>query len=116
MTWENSIPAVRAACAEFDGMVSWGVDAGIRSLPYAPVLPPCVQVLSKITQRLHPNGNSKKLKRTGVFTALPAATLLSSGVKRALISRKRRKILFIEIKALLAEKKAAGVQKIMRKT
>jgi len=56
------------------------------------------------------------LKRTGVFTGLPAAALLFPGVKRALISRKRRKILFIEIKALLAEKKAAGVQKIMRKT
>jgi len=47
VTWENSIPAVRVACAEFDGMVSWGVDAGIRSLPYAPVLPPCVQTLCK---------------------------------------------------------------------
>jgi hypothetical protein len=69
----------------------------------------------QITQRLHPNGNSKKLKRTGVFTALPAATLLSSGVKRALISRKRRKILLLEIKAALAEKDA-GAQNIMHKT
>jgi len=55
------------------------------------------------------------LKRTGVFTGLPATTLLFPGVKRALISRKRRKILLLEIKALLAEKDA-GAQKIMHKT
>ncbi|WP_455120372.1 hypothetical protein [Rothia dentocariosa] len=50
-----------------------------------------------------------------MFTALPAATLLFPGVKRALISRKRRKILFLEIKAPLAEKDA-GAQNIMHKT
>jgi len=59
----------------------------------------------QITQRLHPNRNSRKLKRTGVFTGLPATTLLFPGVKRALISRKRQKILLLEIKALLAEKR-----------
>ena len=58
----------------------------------------------QIAQRLHPNGNSRKLKRTGVFTALSATTLLFPGAKRALISRKRRKILFLEIKVPLVEK------------
>jgi hypothetical protein len=55
------------------------------------------------------------LKRTGVFTALPATTLLFPGVKRALISRKRQEILFLEIKALFS-KKDAGAQNIMHKT
>ena len=64
-------------------MVSWGVDAGIRSLPYAPVFAAVCTDVVQITQRLHPNGNSRKLKRTGVFTSLFGVVLFSFGAKGA---------------------------------
>ena len=40
----------------------------------------CISVV-QITQRFHPNENSRKLKRTGVFTRLPGAVPPSFGAK-----------------------------------